>query len=90
LTDLRVGTWNVEYARGVVKNRARLDLLNSYNADVWVLTETHDELDLSASHTAIHSEQRYSTPGDAGRRSGHRSRSSSAFRPPIHGDVSQR
>lgn len=63
MTELRVGTWNVQYAHGAVKNRARLDLLNSSNADVWVLTETHDELDLSASHTAIHSEQRYSTPG---------------------------
>ena len=63
MSDLRVGTWNVQYARGVEKNRARLDHLTSLNADVWVLTETHDDLDLSASHTAIHSEQRYSTPG---------------------------
>jgi hypothetical protein len=63
VTELRVGTWNVEYARGVAKNGSRLDLLRRWNADVWVLTETHDDLDLSASHTAIRSEQRYPTPG---------------------------
>ena len=27
MSELRVGTWNVEYARGVAKNRARLALL---------------------------------------------------------------
>lgn len=53
----------MQYARGAAKNRARLELLKSWNADVWVLTETHDDLDLSSSHTAIHSEPRYSTPG---------------------------
>jgi hypothetical protein len=63
VSELRVGTWNVQYARGAVRNRARLNLLQSWKADVWVLTETHDDLDLSTSHTAIHSEQRYSTPG---------------------------
>lgn len=63
MSDLRVGTWNVQYARGSEKNRARLDLLKSWQADVWVLTETHDDLDLSASHTPIHSEARYKTPG---------------------------
>jgi hypothetical protein len=60
---LRVGTWNVEYARGVDKNRARLALLAGWGAHVWVLTETHDDLDLSATHTAIRSCQRYQTPG---------------------------
>lgn len=63
MSDLRVGTWNVQYGRGVEKNRARFGLLASWRADVWVLTETHDDLDLADSHTAIHSEQRYSTPG---------------------------
>jgi hypothetical protein len=64
LTEVRGGTWNVQYyARGAAKNRASLDLLNSWNADVWVLTETHDDLDLSTSHVAIHSEQRCPTPG---------------------------
>jgi hypothetical protein len=61
--DPRVGTWNVEYARGVEKNRARLALLAGWEADVWVLTETHGDLDLSATHTAIRSCQRYQKPG---------------------------
>jgi len=56
---LRIGTWNVEYARGVEKNQARLALLAGWEAHVWVLTETHDDLDLSATH----SEQRYFVPG---------------------------
>lgn len=63
MTALRIGTWNVQYARGVAKNRARLELLNSWKADVWVLTETHDDLDLSPDHAAVHSDQRYMTPG---------------------------
>jgi endonuclease/exonuclease/phosphatase family protein len=63
LTEIRIGTWNVQYARGAERNRSRLDVLASWKAHVWVLTETHDELDMSASHTAIRSEQRYSTPG---------------------------
>lgn len=63
MSELRIGTWNVQYARGVEKNRRRLDLITSQAAQVWVLTETHDELDLSATHRAIHSRQRYSTPG---------------------------
>lgn len=60
---LRIGTWNVEYARGDLKNRARREHLAAQMADIWVLTETHDGLDLSCSHTPIHSDQRYSKPG---------------------------
>lgn len=63
VTGLRIGTWNVEYGCGAEKNRARRELLEGWKADVWVLTETHDELDLSPSHVALHSEQRYATPG---------------------------
>ena len=63
MSELRVGSWNVQYARGIEKNLRRLDLLASQAAQVWVLTETHDDLDLSASHVAIHSDQRYSAPG---------------------------
>ena len=29
VSDLRVGTWNVQYGRGAEKNRARFDLLAS-------------------------------------------------------------
>jgi hypothetical protein len=63
VSELRVGTWNVEYARGLERNQRRLDLLASQAAQLWVLTETHDDLDLSATHRAIHSEHRYSAPG---------------------------
>lgn len=55
---LRIGTWNVEYAAGAAKNVSRLDRLRSEAADVWVLTETHDDLDLSATHHAANTSQR--------------------------------
>ena len=51
---VRIGTWNVEYARGVEKNGRRAELLRSRHAAVWVLTETHDDLDLSATHEGLH------------------------------------
>jgi hypothetical protein len=43
---VKIGTWNVEYAEGEAKNRLRLQRLHQAQADVWVLTETHDRLDL--------------------------------------------
>jgi hypothetical protein len=55
---MRIGTWNVEYAAGTAKNAARLRRLRDARADLWVLTETHDDLDLSATHAAVRSEQR--------------------------------
>lgn len=55
---MRIGTWNVEYAAGQEKNVRRRDILDHHNCDVWVLTETHDELELTATHTAVHSAQR--------------------------------
>ncbi len=60
---IRVGTWNVQYARGVERNERRRALLESRRADVWVLTETHDDLDLSSSHEPVHSLPRYSQAG---------------------------
>lgn len=63
MRELRVGTWNVQYAIGVEKNQRRLELLASQEAHIWVLTETNDDLDLSATHEALHSDQRYSVPG---------------------------
>lgn len=63
MSDFRVGTWNVQYARGIEKNQRRLDVITSLAADIWVLTETHDDLDLSATHRPLHSDQRYSAPG---------------------------
>jgi len=55
---MRIGTWNVEYSANVEKNKARLGILRSKPADIWILTETHDDLSLAPSHTAIHSLQR--------------------------------
>jgi hypothetical protein len=63
VTVVRVGTWNVQYARGAEKNDRRRAQLLSRHAAVWVLTETHDDLDLSATHEAVHSEPRYAAPG---------------------------
>lgn len=42
---LRIGTWNVEYAN-LANNPRRLELMHTANADIWVLTETRDELNL--------------------------------------------
>ena len=57
---LRIGTWNVQYARGVDKNRRRRAVLDRHDADIWVLTETHDDLDLTATHPhAVRTEPRY-------------------------------
>ena len=55
---MRFGTWNVEYAAGVERNALRLELLKRQEADVWVLTETHDDLDLSPAYAAVSTEQR--------------------------------
>ena len=58
MSTLTIGTWNVEYAAGAAKNAARLARLLAEDADIWVLTETHDELDLSATHRAVSTHQR--------------------------------
>lgn len=55
---MRIGTWNVQYAAGREKNAQRRTLLEGHTCDVWILTETHDELDLSATHVPVHSTQR--------------------------------
>jgi hypothetical protein len=40
---VRIGTWNVEYARPARLN-ALHGVLTANRADIWVLTETHDDL----------------------------------------------
>lgn len=55
---MRIGTWNVEYAAGKEKNARRLARLRQARADIWVLTETHDVLDLSDTHHAVSTLQR--------------------------------
>ncbi len=54
---MRFGTWNVEYGFGP-RNPDRLAALAAHPADIWVLTETHRDLDLSASHTPVYSDPR--------------------------------
>lgn len=63
---IRVGTWNVQFGRGDEKNRLRLDTLIARNADVWILTETHDHLALSHPYRPIHTNPRY-RPDHGGR-----------------------
>ena len=64
--SLRIGTWNLEYAAGVAKNHRRKAILQAQNADIWVLTETHDTINLAPSHSPAYSDQR------ANRRQGER------------------
>jgi endonuclease/exonuclease/phosphatase family metal-dependent hydrolase len=54
---MRIGTWNVEYGFGT-RNPDRLNLLTAQAADIWVLTETHQTLDLSPTHSPVTSEPR--------------------------------
>src|SRR4051794_9835943 len=54
---MRVGTWNVEHANPS-RNSDRLSILRTRGADIWVLTETHRDLDLSKTHRSVCSEQR--------------------------------
>lgn len=62
---MRIGTWNVEYASGTEKNAHRLTILERHACDIWVLTETRDTLDLSATHAPLHSAQRpHGRPGE--------------------------
>ena len=49
---MKIGTWNVEYA-GEAKNLLRLQRLVQADADIWVLTETHDRLDLAPGYTSV-------------------------------------
>lgn len=56
---MRIGVWNLECVVHKDRNPARLDFLRARDVDIWVLTETHVEIDLSPSHPhAIHSARR--------------------------------
>jgi endonuclease/exonuclease/phosphatase family metal-dependent hydrolase len=57
---MRIGTWNVEYGAGLDKNVRRLRRIREMDCDVWVLTETHDDLDLGSSHTSVSTTHRAS------------------------------
>lgn len=55
---MRIGTWNVEYALGVEKNARRLRRLVAMDCDVWILTETHDDLALGPEYASASTAQR--------------------------------
>lgn len=61
---MRIGTWNTEYARGAEKNAARLRCIREAACDIWVLTETSDDLDLGPGYAHV------STGPRPGRRAG--------------------
>lgn len=54
---MRIGTWNVEYA-DPAKLEAMRQVLAGNSADIWVLTETHDELVPDNCSNVAHSEPR--------------------------------
>lgn len=54
---MRIGTWNVEYAYPSRLDALR-EVLSANQADIWVLTETHDELRPSQCEFVAHTEPR--------------------------------
>jgi endonuclease/exonuclease/phosphatase family metal-dependent hydrolase len=55
---MRIGTWNVEYARGLTHNARRQVRLQQADADIWILTETHDDLTPGEDWQAVSSDTR--------------------------------
>jgi hypothetical protein len=49
---MRIATWNLERPDpgDNSRNRARMDKIHEVDADIWILTETHKVIDLSATH----------------------------------------
>ncbi len=65
-SPVRVGTWNVEFAKGPEKNRRRLEILTERDCDIWVLTETNDDLALPHPYGSVSTEDRHG-PDNGGR-----------------------
>ena len=63
---VRIGTWNVEYAADAAKNERRRRRLQEADCDIWILTETHDDLTPGPEYVAAHTAQRLT--GRAGAR----------------------
>ena len=59
---MRIGTWNVAYGIGQKANDRRRQQLQDLEVDIWVLTETHDDLSPGDGYTPHPSAQR---PRDA-------------------------
>ena len=54
---MRIGTWNLNHARARKHDPERLRILREADADVWVLTETNDQL-APDGYTPVHSAPR--------------------------------
>ena len=63
---MRIATWNLEHAAGKAKNDLRLHRLHAMDCDIWLLTETHDDIDLGSSYAPLHPTERF--PGGPGER----------------------
>ena len=61
---MRIARWNVAYGRGKTANRRRLSRMQEINADIWILTETHDDLSPGDEFRAVRSQQRPHGHGD--------------------------
>ena len=52
LVVMRIATWNLERPdpADVATNQARMEKIREVGADLWILTETHEVIDLSDTH----------------------------------------
>jgi hypothetical protein len=57
---LRIGTWNADHAKPS-RNGGRLDVLRQFHADIWVLTETRDDLKPGDNYCPTHSAMQLGT-----------------------------
>lgn len=57
MSKLRIGTWNLDCAEGSCGRVLQRAVLLSHRADIWVLTETHDDVSLHPDFQAARSEQ---------------------------------
>lgn len=58
IPNMKIGTWNVAYGRGPTVNARRRKEMAVHQADVWVLTETHESLSLGESFDHFDSDPR--------------------------------
>lgn len=69
LTSMRIATWNLERPdpADVAVNQARMEKICEVDADLWILTETHEVIDLSNTHygAATAPSTRKSLPGES-------------------------
>lgn len=52
LPPMRIATWNVQRPdpSNLKRNQAVMEKIREVNADIWILTETHEVIDLSGTH----------------------------------------